>query len=86
MVHVAAPLADGRVLVAGGYTGWPTQTYLAPAEMYAPATNTWTAAAPLSAARAYGAAVPLAVGRVFVAGGASTPGGAGLATVELYRP
>ena len=39
--HTATLLPSGKVLVAGGHNG---SVYLASAELYNPATNTWSAA------------------------------------------
>jgi hypothetical protein len=63
--HTATLLADGRVLVAGGYNG----AYLSSAELYDPATDSWSAAAPMSTAREYHTATLLPGGQVLVAGG-----------------
>ena len=73
---VAATLADGRVLVAGGerdtcgvdYCG---ETYVAleAASLYDPATDTWTALPPMPEPRAGGVAVTLADGSVLIVGG-----------------
>ena len=64
----AAPLPDGRVLVAGGYDD---TTYLRSAEVFDPATNTFSSAriGAMATARAEPAAAPLPDGRVLVAGG-----------------
>src|SRR4051812_24841689 len=43
--HTATRLSDGRVLIAGGFSGWET------AELYNPTTNAWTAAASMGTAR-----------------------------------
>ena len=48
--HSAAPLQDGRVLVAGGVRGSPA-TPDASAEIYDPAVGTWTAATNMGTAR-----------------------------------
>jgi N-acetylneuraminic acid mutarotase len=78
--HVAVRLANGKVLVAGGYNGatnWNT------AELYDPNTGTWSATGNLTTARAFATATLLANGKVLVAGG-----GAGnfLNSAELYDP
>ena len=77
----ATVLADGRVLVAGGFTNvdWSER-----AEIYDPATNTWSAAAPLATARTDAAAARLGDGRVLVTGGVGS--GGELASAELYDP
>jgi hypothetical protein len=73
--HNMTLLPDGTVLVTGGSngTGLPAadaDSPVLPAEMWNPATNTWTPLASLSVARAYHAvAVLLPDGRVFSAGG-----------------
>ena len=61
----ATPLADGRVLVAGGfYAGM-----LKSADIYDPATGSWTPAAPMTTGRSGHAAIPLHDGAVLVVGG-----------------
>src|SRR3712207_9426331 len=60
---------NGKVLVVGGqaYSGPPSSV-----ELYDPATNTWSFAAPLSQARANHTATLLPNGKVLVAGGSGT--------------
>ncbi|XYH98433.1 kelch repeat-containing protein [Sorangium sp. So ce1128] len=94
--HTATVLQDGRVLVAGGFpvVDAPPYTNLAAmslreAEIYDPATRTWSPAAPLAQPRSGHAAVLLPSGRVVVAGGRSRsemPAGAALSSVEIYDP
>ncbi|MBP2472763.1 hypothetical protein JOF53_001635 [Crossiella equi] len=86
----ATVLADGRVLVAGGLTGpreFPA-TGLADAELYDPATDTWTPAGRLAEPRFFHSASLLPDGRVLVIGGSTTRAGGYtmLATAELYDP
>ena len=76
----AALLADGRVLVAGGFG---VAQPLASAEIYDPGSNTWSAAAPLNQARVYHSLSTLADGRVLCAAGLN---GGFLNSVELYAP
>jgi N-acetylneuraminic acid mutarotase len=89
--HTATALADGRVLVVGGYYGPPTNTplqTLATAELYDPAADRWHPAAPMALARQEHTATLLRDGRVLIVGGAG-PGAALLtatATAELYDP
>ena len=71
--HAATLLADGRVLVTGGSTvatgaaqGYVNNTS---AEIYDPVANTWTAAPPMSVARAHHTATLLPDGKVLVVGG-----------------
>src|SRR5207253_908479 len=66
----AVLLPNGRVLVAGGDQGSPAFNALASAEVYDPATDTWSAAASMSHARAWLTATVLGNGKVVVAGGA----------------
>ncbi len=82
--QTATLLPDGVVLAAGGVgpTGW-----LLTAELYDPATLTWTLTGPLHTARSSHTATLLANGRVLVAGG--TNGSGYLQTrygVEQYDP
>ncbi|MFC9389275.1 Kelch repeat-containing protein [Streptomyces venezuelae] len=85
------PLADGQVLAAGGITG--PQAYPPPAlptaELYDPATETWTLTGALHEPRHSHTATLLPDGRVLVAGGqrprdARAPHT--LASAELYEP
>jgi Kelch motif len=81
----AAPLPDGRVLVAGGYYyDGGGDHFLQGAEAFNPATNAWTAVASMDTARLAAAAAPLPDGRVLVAGGFN--GSIELSSVEAYNP
>jgi hypothetical protein len=80
-------LADGSVLIAGGYDN--NDSALASAVLYHPATNTFSPTGPLAVARGLHAATRLADGRVLIAGGGpASYAGAGtfLASAELYDP
>src|SRR5450759_356103 len=59
--------------------------FLASAELYDPAANTWSAAGNLAIARDSHTATLLLSGKVLVAGGRDT-GGNSLASAELYTP
>jgi hypothetical protein len=82
--------ATSKVLVTGGALG-PTAVQTTPVaitnsvEIYDPATQLWTPAAPMATARAYHTATALADGRVLVVGGVGADGAA-VATTELYTP
>ena len=67
--HTATLLADGRILLAGGYDA--TVTVTSTAEIYDPATNTSVPVASMSTPRSTHTAVLLADGRVWVLGGTS---------------
>jgi Kelch motif/Galactose oxidase, central domain len=86
----ATLLDDGRVLVAGGgNAAAPTFAATASAEIYDPATNAWTVAAPMSLPRALHTATLLKDGEVLVAGGATAyTGSLGTVTAsaEIYDP
>jgi hypothetical protein len=77
----ATLLPDGRVLVAGGNVIVPNAGSrlddVASAELYDPATGTWTAIAPMGEARSGHTATLLRDGRVLVVGGSKA---------ELYNP
>jgi hypothetical protein len=81
----ATVLLDGRVLVAGGFSsnGKP----LASAELYDPASGTWSATASMVAVRLGCTATVLPDGKVLVAGGLGVSGDSEtLASAELYDP
>jgi galactose oxidase-like protein len=71
-LHSATLLADGRVLVAGGYQTLSEMSgrVLASAEVYDPRSNSWSSAGSMAAPTAEQSAVLLADNRVLVAGGA----------------
>lgn len=74
----ATLLANGKVLVAGGYDGL---LGTATAELYDPASGTWSGTGSMGTVRQNHTATLLPDGKVLVAGG--NPGGA---TAELYDP
>jgi hypothetical protein len=73
-------LPSGKVLVAGGGNG---SAALDNAELYDPATGTWTATGSLVTERASHTATLLPNGKVVVTGGRTT-GGSEVASAELY--
>lgn len=75
---VAASLADGRVLIAGG------RGPLSSAQIYNPATNSFSGTGFMQDAREGAAAARLADGRVLVAGGVE--GSTYLETAEIWDP
>jgi hypothetical protein len=79
--HAAVVLEDGRVLVAGGVGS--TGAELASAELYDPATDTWTATGSMNVARAFAAATLLPDGEVLIAGGNELTSATGH-SAELY--
>lgn len=85
--QTATPLQDGRVLIAGGTTvttGGGTGE-LASAELYDPATGTWSATGSMTAAREWGQTATLLLdGRVLIAGGSADAGI--MASAEIYDP
>ena len=79
--HTVSLLPGGRVLVAGGYG---LGGYLASAEIYDPATGTWTATGAMNATRQKHTMTLLPNGKVLVVGGER--GGVYLSGAELYDP
>ncbi len=71
-----ALMADGRLLVNGGYDAGTTS-------LYNPSTNSWTRSSDMVTTRAYNASVPLADGSVLTLGG-SWSGGIGAKPAELF--
>lgn len=86
--HTATVLADGRVLVAGGVDA--SGRRLAAAEVFDPATGSWSWAASMHVARSGHTATLLPDGRVLVTGGlgASNPDASGveLTSAEIFDP
>jgi hypothetical protein len=78
--HTATLLKAGKVLVAGGFNG----VTLDSAELYDPATFTFSATGTMVASREYHTATLLPSGKVLVAGGSSS--NTVVATAELYDP
>jgi tetratricopeptide (TPR) repeat protein len=85
--HTATLLKNGKVLVVGG-SSREQQNPLATADLYDPASNTWTAAASMATARVHHVAVLLPDGKVLVAGGSdgNSQASNALASAELYDP
>jgi WD40 repeat protein len=83
--HTATLLPNGTVLVAGGDNyGNNRQGILTSAELYDPASGTWTSAGRLASVRYQHTATLLGNGNVLVTGGSN--GNVNLATAELYDP
>ena len=83
--HSMTALADGRVLLVGGFANnSPSAPPLQSAEIYNPATGTWTMAATPGFARANHHAVSLPQGQVLVTGGNDATNCLGSA--EIYDP
>jgi hypothetical protein len=83
--HTATLLADGKVLVAGGSGSGSGSDSLATAELYDPATGSWTETGQMIDARTIHTATLLPDGRMLVAGGDSSSGPQ-LASAELFDP
>jgi prolyl-tRNA editing enzyme YbaK/EbsC (Cys-tRNA(Pro) deacylase) len=86
-IQTATRLADGRVLVAGGYDA--ADVALASADLYDPPTGAFRRTGPLAVARGYDTATRLVDGRILIAGGNPHQwqfDGPFLASAELYDP
>ncbi len=78
-------LRDGRVLATGGTSGGRGVQPLATAEIYDPATGTWTRTGPMTVPRFDHTATLLPDGRVLLAGGLGASG-APQASTAIYDP
>lgn len=84
--HTATVLADGRVLIAGGFGGSGTEAHpFASTELYDPRRGTFVDGPSMRVGRSGHTATTLGDGRILVAGG-WTGGGDALGTAELYDP
>jgi N-acetylneuraminic acid mutarotase len=83
----ATLLPNGKVLVAGGYSGYSpgNNGTVASAELYDPASGTWSATGNLATSRSNATATLLPSGKVLVAAG-HNDNTFYLATAELYDP
>ena len=79
--HTATLLPDGKVLVAGGFTG--DDSSLSSAEVFDPTTNVFAPVGNMNATRAGHTATLLPNGMVLIAGGYN---GSYLASAEVYDP
>jgi N-acetylneuraminic acid mutarotase len=79
----ATELLNGNILVAGGYSGALAgpPSFITAAEVYHPATGTWSPVASMNVPRAAAVAVRLPSGKVLVAGGIPSARSA-----EIYDP
>lgn len=66
--HTASVLANGKVLVTGGYNG---ASYLASTELYEPSTGLWRTVGNMTSARKGHTASLLKNGKVLVTGGSN---------------
>jgi hypothetical protein len=86
--HRATLLADGRVLLSGGFgpAGAGDFEALAASEIFDPATRRFSSAGPLQVARAEHSAIPLPDGQVLVVGGmkGGTEAATGISETELF--
>jgi N-acetylneuraminic acid mutarotase len=83
--HTATLLPNGKLLVAGGYIYTNGQSqYLSSAELYDPASGTWTLTGSLTITRSSHTATLLPNGNVLVAGGRNDD--RVLSIAELYDP
>ena len=81
--HTATLLSDGRVLVTGGLDFDSPQRVLKSAELYDPATGTWSQTADMAVAREWHTATLLPDGKALVVGGG---GNVLYHQAELYDP
>ena len=85
--HTVTLLPNGKLLAAGGYSTniIASLNYLAMAELYDPASGTWTLTGAQVAPRAFHTASLLPNGKVLIVGGYGSSGGL-LSSAELYDP
>jgi N-acetylneuraminic acid mutarotase len=81
-----ASLADGRILVVGGYGGSSNTIGITNAEIFDPSNNSWTTAPNMSYRRWYPTATTLSDGRILVTAGWQTTGHTNAGVPEVYDP
>jgi hypothetical protein len=81
-----ASLADGRVLMVGGYGGDSSHIGIANAEIFDPGNNTFTSVPPMAYRRWYPTATTLGDGRVLVTAGWQTTAHTNAGIPEIYDP
>ncbi|MCU1270103.1 MAG: repeat/fibronectin type domain protein [Acidobacteriaceae bacterium] len=79
-------LADGRILIVGGYGGSGNQFGIPNAELFDPSNNTWTILPKMAYSRWYPTATTLSDGRVIVMGGWQTSNHTNAGIPEIYDP
>lgn len=84
-LHTATRLANGTVLIAGGRSGSNSGSTLNKAEIYDPATGTFSTTGDMQVSRAFHTATLLNDGRVLITGGLTT-GLTSLGSAEIYDP
>jgi hypothetical protein len=82
--HTATLLSDGRVLIVGGLGAGTSLAFLASAEVYDPASDSFSPAGTMAVGRAQHTATLLADGGVLIAGGVNDSGP--FASADLWRP
>jgi hypothetical protein len=81
-----ASLADGRILVVGGYGGSSSAFGIANAEIFDPSNNSWTTVPNMSYRRWYPTATTLSDGRILVTAGWQTTNHTNAGIPEIYDP
>jgi uncharacterized protein (TIGR03437 family) len=86
VLHTITLLPNGKVLAAGGSSAAFRPMLQNTAELYDPATNTWTLTGEMTTPRVTHSTTLMANGRVLVSGGSSDGNTIVLAQCELYDP
>jgi hypothetical protein len=81
-----ALLADGRILVVGGYGGGGNTLGIGNAEIFNPTTKTWTPVPAMTYKRWYPSAMTLSDGRILVSAGWQTSAHTNAGVSEIYDP
>jgi hypothetical protein len=81
-----ASLADGRIMVVGGYGGSSSTIGIANAEIFDPSNNSWTSVPNMSYRRWYPTATTLPDGRILVTAGWQTTNHTNAGVPEIYDP